>query len=84
VGVQKYVYEFKTGADGKLAATAQWNRMEQTGTTELKEVKLNGAAISFVETFTIPDGDAEVRIEYKGTLAGDEMKLTRTVGDFAT
>ena len=25
VGVQKYVYEFKTGADGKLAATAQWN-----------------------------------------------------------
>jgi len=84
VGVQKYVYEFKTGADGKLAATAQWNRMEQTGTTELKEVKLNGDAISFVETFTMPDGDAEVRIEYKGTLAGDEMKLTRAVGDFAT
>jgi len=50
--------------------------MEQTGTTELKDVKLDGAALSFVETFTIPDGDAEVRIEYKGTLAGDELKLT--------
>ena len=84
VGVQKYVYEFKTGADGTIAATAQWDRMEQKGTIELKEVKLDGDAISFVETFTIPYGDAEVRIEYKGKLAGDEMKLTRTVGDFAT
>jgi alpha-L-fucosidase len=83
VGVQKYVYEFKTGADGTIAATAQWDRMEQKGTIELKEVKLDGDAISFVETFTIPYGDAEVRIEYKGKLAGDEMKLTRTVGDFA-
>ena len=84
VGVQKYVYEFKTGADGGLTATAQWERMDQTGTTVLKEVKLDGDAISFVETFSIPDGDAEVRIEYKGKIAGDEMKLTRTVGDFAT
>jgi hypothetical protein len=84
VGVQKYVYEFKTGKDGTITATAQWERMGQTGKTQLKDVKLDGDAISFVETFSIPDGDSEIRIEYKGTLAGDELKLTRKVGDFAT
>jgi len=84
VGIQKYLYEFKTGADGKIAATAHWNRMDQTGTTELKEVKLEGDALSFVETFTMPDSDTEIRIDYKGTVAGDEMKLNRKVGDFAT
>jgi hypothetical protein len=27
--------------------------------------------------------DQEIRIEYKGKLSGDEIKFTRTIGEFA-
>ena len=83
VGVQKYVFEFKTEGE-KLTGRATWERMEQNGVTELKECKIAGGTVSFVETFNMPDADQEIRIEYKGTLAGDELKFTRVVGDFAT
>jgi alpha-L-fucosidase len=84
VGVQKYVYEFKTGADGTLTGKAQWDRMGQTGETQLKDVKLAGDAVSFVETISIPDMNMELPVTYTGKLVDDELKLTRTVGEFAT
>jgi hypothetical protein len=48
----------------------------------LKEIKVNGDDIAFTETMNF-DGQ-EVRIDYKGKVSGDEMKLTRQVGEFAT
>ena len=82
VGVQKYVYEFKTAADGTRSGVAQWERMDQKGETPLTDLKLDGNALSFVEKLSIPD--MELTIEYSGTLAGDELKLTRKVGEFGT
>lgn len=82
VGVQKYVFDFKTGSDGAITGKAQWDRMEQKGTTDLKDVKITGDSVSFVEPFVSPE--MELKITYTGKISGDEMKLSRNVGDFAT
>ena len=83
VGIQKYLYDFKSDGE-KLTGKATFERIGQKGEVELKEGRLAGDQVSFVETFTMPDAGQEMRIVYKGTLAGDELKLTRTVGEFAT
>jgi hypothetical protein len=52
------------------------------GRVELREIKLDGDRVSFVEPLNF-DGN-EIAIRYSGTIAGHEMKLRRDVGDFAT
>ncbi|HYV64401.1 MAG TPA: hypothetical protein VE958_17080 [Bryobacteraceae bacterium] len=76
VGVQKYTYTFK--ADGnKLTGKA---KSELTGTeTEIVEGTVNGDEISFVENLNFQD--VPLRIVYKGKMAGDDLKLTRTILD---
>lgn len=81
IGVQKYVYEFKAEGD-KLTGKATFERSMGNGEAELKNIKLSGGDVSFVEPLII-EGN-EIAITYTGKLAGDEMKLTRQVGDFAT
>ena len=77
IGQQNYTYTFK--ADGaKLTGTAA----SQNGETPILEGKVNGDDISFVENLKFQD--MEIRIEYTGKISGDEIKLTRKVGDFAT
>jgi hypothetical protein len=80
IGTQKYTFEFKL-EDGKLAGKAIGVR--DTGTNEVKitELKVDKDEISFVEPLTLQDN--EMRIEYKGKLKDDEIKLHRKVGDFA-
>jgi hypothetical protein len=81
VGVQKYVFDLKQ--DGaKLSGTASFERMGEKGQVELKEGKVEGGQVTFVEMLDFQG--TSIRIEYKGQLSGDEMKLTRQVGDFAT
>ena len=80
VGPQKYVFELK--ADGaKVTGKAAFERMGQKGEAELKDGKLAGDDISFVEMLDF-QGQA-IAISYTGKVAGDEIKFTRTVGDFA-
>ena len=81
IGLQKYVYEFKVDGD-KLSGKATFDREQAKGEVALKDVKVSGDDISFSEPLNF-DGQ-EIRIDYKGRVAGDEMKLTRQVGDFAT
>jgi hypothetical protein len=81
IGVQKYVYEFKVDGD-KITGKAAYEREQGRGEVDLREIKLSGDDISFMEPLSF-DGQ-EVRIEYKGKVTGDEMKLTRNVGEFAT
>jgi hypothetical protein len=81
VGQQKYTFDLK--ADGeKLTGKAFFERMGEKGEAELREGKLSGDEVSFVETFEAMG--TPVRIEYKGKLKGDEIAFTRKVGDFAT
>jgi hypothetical protein len=81
IGVQKYTYEFKQ--DGEtLTGQATFDHSFGKGTVQLRAIKLDGDKVSFHEPFSM-EGN-EIIISYSGTLAGDEMKLTRNVGDFAT
>jgi hypothetical protein len=80
VGQQKYVFELK--ADGeKLTGKATGQRQDQKSETEIKNGKIVKDEVSFTEALKIQD--QEIVVEYKGKLAGDELKLHRKVGDFA-
>jgi hypothetical protein len=81
IGMQKYTYEFKVDGD-QVTGTAAYERENGKGEVALKEIKVTGDKISFVEPLKFED--QEISITYTGTVAGDEMKLTRQVGDFAT
>ena len=81
IGVQKYVYELK--ADGeKLTGKAVGERETDKSEVPITEGKIVKDEVSFVEHLKF--GDMDLRVEYKGKLAGDELKLTRQVGDVAT
>jgi hypothetical protein len=81
VGVQKYTFDFKVEA-GKLTGKASFERMGQKGEADLKDGKVAGDDVSFVEMLDFQGN--QVPITYTGKLSGDEIKFTRKVGDFAT
>ncbi len=81
IGVQKYVYEFKKSGDA-LAGQASYDHSMGQGTVELSDVKVDGDKVAFVERLSVNGMD--LTVTYSGTLAGDEMKLTRNVGEFGT
>jgi opacity protein-like surface antigen len=80
VGQQKYLFELKAEG-GKVTGKASFERMGQKGEAELKDGKLVGDDISFVEMIDF-QGNA-IAITYTGKVTGDEIKFTRTIGDFA-
>jgi hypothetical protein len=80
VGVQKYTYEFALNGD-VLSGKASYERMGETGQVELTDCKLEGDAISFMEALRFQG--MELAITYSGTVKGDEIELTRQVGDVA-
>jgi alpha-N-arabinofuranosidase len=82
IGHQKYVFTFKQ--DGtKLTGKANSEVGDRKREAELKEGKMDGDTISFVEILSIQDN--EIRITYAGKLSANanEIKFTREVGDFA-
>ena len=81
IGVQKYAYEFKVLGD-RITGKAAFERSTGSGEAELKDIKLKGDDIAFAEPLSF-DGN-EITITYSGKIAGNEMKLTRTVGEYAT
>jgi hypothetical protein len=81
VGMQKYTFYLAVVGD-KVTGKASFERMGQKGEADLLEGKLVGDKVSFVETFDAMG--SPVRIEYEGTVKGDEIAFTRKVGEFAT
>ncbi|MGJ5818078.1 hypothetical protein [Paludibaculum fermentans] len=81
IGTQKYTYDFKV--DGpKLTGTIKGGPGDMASESEVKEGKVTGDEISFVEVFKM-EGN-EIRIDYKGKVSADSIKFTRKVADFAT
>ena len=78
IGQQKYTYDLKVAGD-KITGKAI---SDQRGEVEIKEGKITGDDVSFVEMANIQG--MEIRIEYTGKVTGDEMKLVRKVGDFTS
>jgi len=81
IGPQKYTYDFKTEG-GKITGKATYDHSMGKGEVELAAIKLDGDDVSFTETVNIQGNP--LTISYTGKIAGDEMKLTRQVGDFGT
>jgi len=80
IGRQKYTYTLKQEGD-KLTGKANSEVNDQKREAELKEGKVDGDKVSFVEMLSFNGND--IRIAYSGTFASNEMKLTREVGEFA-
>lgn len=81
IGVQKYTFTFKQDGE-KVSGKANSDIGGEKREVELKDGQLKGEEITFYETFEF-QGNA-IRIDYKGKVAGDEIKFTRNVGEFAT
>jgi len=80
IGAQKCTFTLKQ--DGtNLTGKANSEVNDQKREAELKEGKVDGNKISFVEMLNFQGND--IRISYTGTISSDEMKLTREVGTFA-
>jgi len=80
IGVQKYTYVFHV--DGtNVNGTATGEREMGTNTVAITEGKISKDEIFFVEPLKFNDN--ELRIEYTGKIAGDEIKFHRKVGDVA-
>ncbi len=81
IGVQKYVYDFKGSGDA-VTGQATYDHSMGQGTVELQDVKVDGDKVSFVEPLSV--NGTNITITYSGTLTGNELKLTRDVGEFGT
>ena len=80
-GLQKYTFHLKQdGANvtGKTSAERDGEKRE----AELKEGKVEGDTVTFVEPLKI--GDNELKITYTGKVSGTEIKFTRKVGEFGS
>ncbi len=82
IGHQKYTFTFEQ--DGaKLTGKANSEVNDRKREAKLKEGKVDGNAISFVEMLSLQDN--EIRITYTGRFSADrnEIKFTREVGEYA-
>src|ERR1051325_8265378 len=80
-GLQKYTFTLRQ--DGaKATGKANGEREGEKREAELKDGKVEGDTVTFVEPLKIQDN--EVNITYTGKISGDEIKFTRKVGDFGS
>jgi hypothetical protein len=77
VGHRSYTYDLRVEGD-KLMGKAISDR----GETDIQEGKVSGDDVSFVEMLNFQG--QSIRVEYKGKVTGDEMRLNRQVGDFGS
>src|SRR4051812_37581588 len=80
-GLQKYTFTLKqdgTSVTGKANVEREGEKRE----AELKDGKVDGDTVTFVEPLKIQDN--EVNITYTGKISGNEIKFTRKVGDFGS
>jgi enterochelin esterase-like enzyme len=80
-GLQKYTFTLKQ--DGaSVTGKANVERDGEKREAELKEGKVDGDTITFVEQLKIQDN--EIDITYTGKISDNEIKFTRKVGDFGS
>lgn len=81
IGDQAYVFTIEDH-NGKIGGSAVMTLNGEKHTSKLSNVKLADGKVSFDELLNFQGN--ELPISYSGTLADNEMKLTRKVGEFAT
>src|SRR6185295_3944580 len=80
-GLQKYTFTLKQ--DGtKVTGKANVERDGEKREAELKDGKIDGDTVTFVEPLKIQDND--IQITYTGKISANEIQFTRKVGDFGS
>jgi enterochelin esterase-like enzyme len=80
-GLQKYTFTLKQegpSVTGKASVERDGEKRE----IELKEGKVEGDMVTFVEPLKIQDN--EIKITFTGKASGNEIKFTRKAGDFGS
>jgi enterochelin esterase-like enzyme len=80
-GLQKYTFTLKqdgASVSGKASVEREGEKRE----AELKEGKVEGDTVTFVEPLKIQDN--EIKITYTGKISGNEIKFKRQVGEFGS
>ena len=72
-GMTDFYFDFK--ADGEMLSGTVGN--DAMGTVDIADGKIEGDKVSFVQMMT--RGNFQIRLQYEGTIAGDEIELTRTM-----
>jgi len=78
IGVQNYTFTFKVEGE---KVTGKAKSLFAEAETDITEGVVKGDNISFVENLNFQG--MPLRITYKGTISGDEIKFTRNVSDIA-
>jgi len=81
IGPQKYLFTLQV-QDSNITGEATAEIAGEKHQSKISEGKLDGNQVQFVELLDFQGNS--LRIEYSGEFAGNELKLTRKVGDFAT
>lgn len=81
MGQQTYVFTFQVD-QGKLAAKATAEAQGQRRDVTFRDPTLEGDTLNFAEIRNFQGN--EVRIDYTGKIAANEIKFTRKVGDFGS
>ena len=80
VGIQKYVFEFKVeGTKLTGMAISRIGEAQTDTNTPITEGTINGDDITFVENLDYQG--MQLKITYKGKISGDEINLSRMVGE---
>lgn len=82
VGRQSYVYDLKVDGDQVTGKATGDINGENKRTVDLRDGKVSGDTVTFVEKFEFQGND--IAIAYSGKIVGDEIRFTRKVGDIAT
>ncbi len=80
IGVQTYQFTLQAEGD-KLTGKATAEANGQSREVELKEAKIDGDTVRFVETLNLQGRDITIR--YTGKVEADGIRFTREVGDLA-
>ncbi len=80
VGIQKYVYTLHVDGN-KITGQAVGELMGEKHENPITDGKIEGSTITFIETANFGD---EIRVEYTGVLAGDQIRFKRIVGSYGT
>ncbi len=78
-GLQKYTFTLQQNG-AVLAGKASVETTDQPRESELKEGQVDGNTVTFVEPLQIQG--RELKVVFNGRIAGDEIQLTRTAGNF--
>jgi enterochelin esterase-like enzyme len=82
VGKQKYLFEFQASGEKLTGKATGQIEEEKRAPVDIQDGSIKGNDISFVEMLKF--NEMELRIEYSGKVQGDEITMTRKVGDTAT